>query len=120
MRDPTRGGVATVLNELASRIPFGIEIDESLLPVNKGVMAMCEMLGFDPLYIANEGKVIMVAGSPESHLLLEVMMKNELGRHSCIFGKIVSEHPGRVVMKTLTGGKRIIDSLTSDQLPRIC
>jgi hydrogenase expression/formation protein HypE len=120
MRDPTRGGVATVLNELASRIPFGIEIEETALPINNGVKAMCELLGFDPLYIANEGKIILVAGSQDSQSLLECMLKNEQGRLSCIIGRIVSDHPGRVVLKTLTGGKRIIDSLTSDQLPRIC
>ena len=120
MRDPTRGGVATVLNELASRIPLGIEIDESRVPVNNNVKALCEMLGFDPLYIANEGKVIMVLDRNDSSTVLDVMTKNQPGRFSCVIGKIVTDHPGRVIMKTMTGGKRIIDSLTSDQLPRIC
>jgi hydrogenase expression/formation protein HypE len=120
MRDPTRGGVAGVLNELVSGKSFGIMIDETALPVNSGVRAMCELMGFDPLYIANEGKVILVADKSDSQLLLECMKKNEQGRLSCIIGEIVSDHPGRVVLKTLTGGTRIIDSLTSDQLPRIC
>lgn len=120
MRDPTRGGIATLLNELVSGQPWGIRIDETALPVNNGVKAMCELLGFDPLYIANEGKVVLVAGSQDSHLLLETMKKNEHGRFSSIIGEIVSDHPGRVVMKTITGGNRIIDTLTSDQIPRIC
>jgi len=120
MRDPTRGGVATVLNELAGKIKSGIEIDESALPVSKGVNAMCELLGFDPLHIANEGKVLIVAGLQESQSILELMKKNKLGRQSAIIGRIVSDHPGKVVMKTITGGKRIIDTLSGDPLPRIC
>lgn len=120
MRDPTRGGVATVLNELATKISRGIEIEESALPVNKGVQAMCELLGFDPLYIANEGKVVIVASEEESEMILRIMRKNELGREASVIGKIVAEHSGRVVLKSVTGGKRIIDSLTGDQLPRIC
>ena len=120
MRDPTRGGVATVLDELAGKINQGIEIDESMLPVSKGVKAMCELLGFDPLHIANEGKVLMVAGQRQSQSILEIMKKNRLGKHSAIIGRIVKDHPGRVVMKTITGGRRIIDTLTGDPLPRIC
>lgn len=120
MRDPTRGGIATVLNELASGRPFGIRIDETAVPVNKGVRAMCELLGFDPLYVANEGKAILVADKRDSQLLLECMRKNEHGRLSCIIGEIVRDHPGRVVLNTLAGGTRIIDSLTGEQLPRIC
>lgn len=120
MRDPTRGGVATVLNELAEKIQLGIEVDESALPVNKGVKAMCELLGFDALHIANEGKVLIVAGEKEGADILEVIKKNELGAESVIIGRVVSNHPGRVVLKNETGGRRIIDSLSGDQLPRIC
>ena len=120
MRDPTRGGVATVLNELAGKIKCGIEIDESSLPISKGVKAMCELLGFDPLNIANEGKVLMVAGQRESKSILEIMKKNRLGKQSAVIGRMVRDHPGKVVMKTITGGKRIIDILTGDPLPRIC
>src|SRR5665647_1521749 len=120
MRDPTRGGVATVLNELAEKISLGIEISESDLPVKKGVKALCELLGFDPLHIANEGKVLIVAGEKEGLEILEVMKKNELGRRSTIIGRIVSDHPGKVVLKNETGGRHIIDSLSGDQLPRIC
>ena len=120
MRDPTRGGIATVLNELAGKTGRGIEIDESALPVNKGVSAMCELFGFDPLYIANEGKVLIVADPVESEHILEIMKKNDLGRQSAIIGRITGDHPGKVVLKTSTGGRRIIDILTGDPLPRIC
>ena len=120
MRDPTRGGIATVLNELTEKMNFGIDIEEEKLPIGKGVRAMCELLGFDPLYIANEGKVILIAGEDEGQKILEIMKKNPLGQQSAIIGKIVNDHPGRVVLKTDGGGKRIIDSLTGDPLPRIC
>ena len=120
MRDPTRGGVATVLNELAGKIKLGIEIDESALPLDKGVEAMCELIGFDPLHIANEGKVIIVAGEQEGPKILEILKKNELGIKSAIIGRVVSDHPGKVVLKNQTGGRRIVDSLAGDQLPRIC
>ncbi len=120
MRDPTRGGVATVLNELAGKIQLGIEIDESALPVSSGVKAMCEVLGFDPLHIANEGKVLIVAEEQFGLSILDTLKKNELGISSAIIGRVVSEHPGKVVLKNETGGRRIIDSLTGDLLPRIC
>jgi hydrogenase expression/formation protein HypE len=120
MRDPTRGGVATVLNELAGKAGLGIEIDESALPVTRGVTAMCELLGFDPLNIANEGKVLIVADPVEGDHILEIMKKNNLGKQSAIIGRVTSDHPGKVMLKTETGGRRIIDSLTGDPLPRIC
>ncbi len=120
MRDPTRGGVATVLNELVTKIGLGIEIDESVLPVTKGVKAMCEVLGFDPLHIANEGKVILVATEEEGLKILEILKKNDQGLQSAIIGRVVSDHPGKVVLKNETGGRRIVDSLSGDQLPRIC
>ena len=120
MRDPTRGGVATVLNELAGKTGLGIELDETALPVLKGVKAMCELLGFDPLQVANEGKVLLVVAEADANGVLEAMKANELGSQSAIIGRVVSEHPGRVVLKNETGGRRIIDSLTGDQLPRIC
>ena len=120
MRDPTRGGVATVLNELVTKIGLGIEIDESALPVTKGVKAMCEVLGFDPLHIANEGKVILVATEEEGLKILEILKKNELGTQSAIIGRVVNDHPGKIVLKNETGGRRIVDSLSGDQLPLIC
>ncbi len=120
MRDPTRGGVATVLNELAGKTMLGIEVDESSLPINSVVSAMCELLGFDPLHIANEGKVLIVADENQGPGILEVMKRNELGRNSSIIALVVSDHPGRVVLKNRTGGRRILDALSGDQLPRIC
>jgi len=120
MRDPTRGGVASVLNELVGKISLGIEIDESALPINPGVKAMCEVLGFDPLHIANEGKVIIVAREQDGVKILELLKDNELGRNSAIIGRIVRDHPGKVVLKNETGGLRIIDMISGDQLPRIC
>lgn len=120
MRDPTRGGVATVLNELVEKIQLGIEIDETSLPINKGVQAMCELLGFDPLHIANEGKVVIVASENEAESILKSLQNHELGKRSTIIGRVVSDHPGRVVLKNETGGRRIIDSLSGDLLPRIC
>jgi hydrogenase expression/formation protein HypE len=120
MRDPTRGGVATVMNELALKTNLGIELSESDLPLKKGVKAMCEILGFDPLHIANEGKVLIVAAEKEGLKILDLLKKNILGKKSAIIGRIVNEHPGKVVLKNETGGRRIVDSLTGDQLPRIC
>lgn len=120
MRDPTRGGIATVLNELASRIPFGIRLNEAAVPVSSGVKALCELLGFDPLYIANEGKVIMVAGEGECLSILGCMKEHPFGRQASLVGEILNDHPGRVYLKTLTGSTRIIETITSDQLPRIC
>lgn len=120
MRDPTRGGVATVLNELAVKTGMGIEIEESMLPVRNGVKAMCEILGFDPLHVANEGKVIMVTSSENESAILEILRNNDSGKESSIIGRITSDHPKRVVLKNETGGSRIIDTLSGDQLPRIC
>jgi hydrogenase expression/formation protein HypE len=120
MRDPTRGGVAAVLNELAGKTGLGIEISEPELPVNNGVRAMCEVLGFDPLHIANEGKVLIVAGENYGLKILEVLKNNEFGKKSVIIGRIVNDHPGKVVLRNETGGRRVVDSLTGDQLPRIC
>ncbi len=120
MRDPTRGGVATVLNELAQKKAFGIEIEESSIPVSEGVCGMCEILGYDPLFIANEGKVVLVAGQKECNKILNVMKEDELGKKSRIIGEIVADHHGKVVLKTMSGGKRIIDIMTGEQLPRIC
>ncbi|MCX6303473.1 MAG: hydrogenase expression/formation protein HypE [Bacteroidetes bacterium] len=120
MRDPTRGGVATVLNELAAKTGLGIELSEQALPVSKGVGAMCEILGFEPLHIANEGKVVVVVSEAESRHLLEIMKSHPLGTQSTVIGRIVRDHPMKVVLKTATGGKRIVDSLTGDPLPRIC
>ncbi len=120
MRDPTRGGVATVLNELAGKVKLGIEIDETALPLKSNVKAMCEILGFDPLHVANEGKVIFVVAHEFESEILEALRNSEFGRQSAVIGRVVDNHPGKVVLKNETGGRRIIDSLSGDQLPRIC
>lgn len=120
MRDPTRGGVASVLNELAAKINLGIEIEESKLPVKNSVKAMCELLGFDPLNVANEGKVIMVSDEKNSHVILESLKGDVYGRDAAIIGRIADTNRGRVVLKNLTGGHRYVESLSGDQLPRIC
>lgn len=120
MRDPTRGGVAAVLNELAAKVEVGIEIEETALPVRDGVKAMCEILGFDPLHVANEGKVIIVASEKSADDILKILKNNALGKDCAIIGRVVKDHPGKVVMKNTTGGRRFIDSLSGDQLPRIC
>jgi hydrogenase expression/formation protein HypE len=120
LRDPTRGGVATALNEVAKQSSVGIELEESNLPVRLEVNAACEMLGIDPLYVANEGKVLVLVAPEDADLVLNKMRQHPLGRGSCIIGRVVSEHPGRVVMQTSIGGRRIVDMLSGEQLPRIC
>lgn len=120
MRDPTRGGLATVLNELVSEKDFGIKIYENKIPVKEEVRAVCELLGFDPLYIANEGKIVIVVSNKEADLVLNAMKKHPLGRKASIIGEIVKEPPGKVYMETVIGGTRIVDALIADQLPRIC
>jgi hydrogenase expression/formation protein HypE len=120
LRDPTRGGLATSLNELARQSKVGIRIDEDSVPVREEVFAACEMLGFDPLYVANEGKLVAIVAAEDAEQLLEVMQKNHYGRDAAIIGEVNEEHPGRVVLKTKLGASRIIDMLVGDLLPRIC
>ena len=120
LRDPTRGGVATALNEVAGQSAVGIELEESHLPVRPGVKAACEMLGLDPLYVANEGKVLVMVAPEDADLVLNKMRQHPLGRESYIIGRVVSGHPGRVVLQTDIGGRRIVDMLSGEQLPRIC
>ena len=119
LRDPTRGGLASTLNEFAARSDVGIRIEEEKIPVDEAVRAACELLGFDPLYVANEGKLIaIVADRVES--LLSAMRHNKYGARTAVIGEVVAEHPGRVVMKTIMGTSRIVDMITGEQLPRIC
>jgi hydrogenase expression/formation protein HypE len=120
LRDPTRGGLATSLNELAKQSKVGIRIDEDKVPVREEVFAACEMLGFDPLYIANEGKLVAIVAAEDAGRLLEVMQRNHYGRDAAIIGEVREKHPGRVVLKTRLGASRIIDMLVGDLLPRIC
>ncbi|MFO8049963.1 MAG: hydrogenase expression/formation protein HypE [Desulfosudaceae bacterium] len=120
LRDPTRGGVGTALNEIAARSRAGIRIFETRLPVKDSVAGLCELLGFDPLYVANEGKLLAFVDSHNAEVVLDIMKKDHSGKDACIIGEVVSEHAGRVIMETAIGGERIIDMLTGEQLPRIC
>jgi hydrogenase expression/formation protein HypE len=120
MRDLTRGGLATVLNELAGMTGSGIVIDENFVPVDEPVKGLCEVLGFDPLYLANEGKVLIVAGSAEANTALGLLRADPLGKQAQIIGEITDDKSGRVVLNTSIGGKRILDMLSGQQLPRIC
>ena len=120
LRDPTRGGLATTLNELAGQSKVSIRIEEEKIPVREEVLAACEMLGFDPLYIANEGKLVAIVPAEDADKMLKAMRGNHHGRSAVIIGEVKAEHPGRVVMKTCLGASRIIDMLVGDILPRIC
>lgn len=120
LRDPTRGGVATTLNELAEQSGVEIKIYEDKIPVRPEVLGACEMLGFDPLYIANEGKLIAVVARDAADKILEAMRRNRYGRDATVIGQIKTGHPGRVVMETCLGTSRIVDMLVGDPLPRIC
>jgi hydrogenase expression/formation protein HypE len=120
MRDATRGGIATLLAELAEKKKFGITIEESQLFVSRKVRAFCELLGFDPLYVANEGKVVIVADPASAETVIRTMTDHEFGRDSRIIGEITSSYPGKAFINTAIGGKRIIDMLAGEQLPRIC
>jgi len=120
LRDPTRGGLATTLNEFARQSNVGIKIEEDTLPVNEAVQAACELLGFDPLHMANEGKLVAVVASSDADKILAKMRQNRYGTEANIIGEIVEEHPGRVIMKTHLGSSRIVDMPVGELLPRIC
>lgn len=120
MRDPTRGGVATTLNELAEQSGLGVVLDEESIPVPDAVKGACEILGLDPLYIANEGKLLAFVSPQDADKVLETMREDTLGKDSVVIGEVVESHPGTVVMKNRMGGTRVVDMLTGEQLPRIC
>jgi len=120
MRDPTRGGLAVTLNEIVEKMGFGVLLSEEALPIKKEVKAMCEILGFDPLYMANEGKVVVVVSSRDAPFVLKTMRRHPFGKNSCIIGEIVKTPKQSVLLKTKIGGLRVIDMPTSSQLPRIC
>ncbi len=120
MRDPTRGGVAAVLSELAQAAGLGIEIDEPLVPVPAGVRAACEMLGLDPLHVANEGILVAFVAAEALAAMLERLRAHPLGRETAVVGRLVADHPGRVVIRTPIGSTRILDRPLGEQLPRIC
>jgi hydrogenase expression/formation protein HypE len=120
LRDATRGGVATVLNEIAPRSKVGMLLRENDIPVHDTVRGACEILGLDPLYVANEGKLVAIVPEKIADATVERMREHPLGRESRIIGEVVEDHPGMVLMKTEIGGTRIIDTLFGEQLPRIC
>jgi len=120
MRDPTRGGLATVLNEIASQSSVGILIEEAKIPLKEAVIGACELFGFDPLYLANEGKMVAFVRESDAEQALEALKSHPLGRDAMIIGEVVDNHPSKVVLATLMGGRRLVDRLTGDMLPRIC
>ena len=120
LRDPTRGGVATTLNEIASRSRVGMKLLQSSIPIRETVQSACEILGLDPLYVANEGKLLAVVSANAADAVLKSMHKHSLGTQASIIGEVVSDHPGMVLMKTEIGGTRVLDVMFGEQLPRIC
>ena len=120
LRDPTRGGVGTALNEIAGKSNVGIRIYEEKIPLKNETESICELLGFDPLYVANEGKLIAFVDADHAKEVLSVIQEDDHGKDASIIGEVVSDHCGKVVMQTRIGGTRIIDMLTGAQLPRIC
>jgi hydrogenase expression/formation protein HypE len=120
IRDPTRGGVATVLNEIAEAAQIAIEIDEAATPLRNEVRGFCEILGLDPLYLANEGKIVCIVSAEQAAAALAAMQAHPLGRLASVIGRAVAGEPGRVTMHTVFGGQRIVDMLVGEQLPRIC
>jgi hydrogenase expression/formation protein HypE len=120
MRDPTRGGVSSTLNEIAERSQVGIELEESSLPIHEQVRGACELLGLDPLYVANEGKLIAIVAPEAADAVLQAMRRHPLGTEAQLIGTVKKENAGLVTMRTLFGTTRIVDMLAGDQLPRIC
>lgn len=120
LRDPTRGGVATTLCEFAESAALGIELDEAAIPVRRDVSAACALLGLDPLYCANEGKMLAVVAAEDAERALAAMRSVPEGKNAAIIGRVISERPGKVVLRTAMGGSRILQKLAGAQLPRIC
>ena len=120
LRDPTRGGVATILNEIAARSQVGMDLDGRSIPVRESVKGACEILGLDPLYVANEGKLVAVVAPRAADAVLDRMRKHPLGADACCIGEVVAAHPRRVLVKTEIGGTRVLDVMLGEPLPRIC
>jgi len=120
LRDPTRGGVSSALNELAGQAQVGIRLDEAAIPIGDAVRGACEILGLDPLYVANEGKCLVIVARDQADAVLAAMRSHPLGRQAAIIGEVVDDHPGKVVMRSRIGGLRVVDMLSGEQLPRIC
>ncbi len=120
LRDPTRGGVASTLNEIAQAAGLGMRLDEARIPVWDEVRGACEILGLDPLYVANEGKCLVIVARPAAEAVLAALQAHPLGREAAVIGEVVADHGGRVVLRSRVGGQRVVDMLAGEQLPRIC
>jgi hydrogenase expression/formation protein HypE len=120
MRDPTRGGLSSVLNELASASGVGVRLDEAAIPIRPEVRGACEMLGLDPLYVANEGKLIAVVPVEDAGRVLEAMRAQPLGKNAALIGEVMADNHGMVILRSLVGGERVVTMLAGEQLPRIC
>ena len=120
LRDPTRGGVGTTLCEIAQSANLGIRMLEKVIPINPEVSGACDLLGFDPLYLANEGKLLAIVPADAADTILTAIQNDAFGKNAVIIGEVVEDHPGKVVLQTRIGGERIVDMLTGEQLPRIC
>jgi hydrogenase expression/formation protein HypE len=120
LRDPTRGGLATTLNEIAAQSGVSIQLEEEKIIVHPPVRAACEFLGLDPLYVANEGKLIAIVPPEDVEKILAAMRQDRYGQHSSVVGEVSATNPGRVSMKTPLGAWRIVDMLSGELLPRIC
>ena len=120
LRDPTRGGIAATLNEIAEASKLGILIEEQKIPISESVISISSLLGIDPFNVANEGKLLAIVGNKDAEAVLDVMRSHPFGADSSIIGEIVSNHPGKVVLKTAIGTKRLVDMPSGENLPRIC
>jgi hydrogenase expression/formation protein HypE len=120
MRDPTRGGLSSAMNELAAASRVGVKLDEAAIPLRPEVRGACEMLGLDPLYVANEGKLIAVVPPEDAELALAAMRAHPLGRNAAIIGQVTADHSGMVILRSVVGGDRVVTMLSGEQLPRIC
>jgi len=120
LRDPTRGGVTSALAEIAEQARVGIRLNEERIPISEEVKGACEMLGLDPLYVANEGKLLAIVPRPHASAVLAVLRAHPLGREAAIIGEVTANHPSMITMKTRIGGTRVVDMLSGEQLPRIC
>ena len=120
LRDPTRGGVASALNEIAAQAGVGIRLEETRIPVGEAVRGACEILGLDPLYVAHEGKFRAIVGPEAAEAVLATMRDHPLGQQAAVIGEVVADHPGKLLLRSRIGGLRVVDMLSGDQLPRIC
>jgi hydrogenase expression/formation protein HypE len=120
LRDPTRGGITSALSEIAQNARVGIHLDEARIPISEEVKGACEILGLDPLYVANEGKLLAIVSADQANPALAAMRAHPLGQKAAVIGSVTGDHPGFVTMKTRIGGTRVVEMLSGEQLPRIC